>query len=215
MHKICLLTLTLAFALPACRAEDSVKQGVDGEFCNGGNDDCREGHVCENFRCHALNAAASITCGAMCERLQECNAAESDCESRCRVTFEGECDTIACPWSAEAIQAFGECITEDLTCDQAQDSSGPQVCYSRLPLPAERKARCDSFLGAADRCSDGNRDQLRNNCYRLGRTATEASWQRTDGCVDRIAGGICSDAISCLNTVFELTPQLGVTNESF
>lgn len=212
MRRIGLLVLTLGVMLPACRAEDTVKQGVEGEFCNGEADDCRAGHACVNYRCQSLNGG-SVTCGVMCARLQSCNAAESDCEASCQLTFEGLCEGLPCPWSEAAIEAFGTCIVDELTCAEAQDGNAPQTCYSRIPLDIDRKARCDAFLGAADRCSTSDREELRQSCYRLARTAPESSWVRTDGCVERIASGVCDEAIRCLNTVFELSPILQADTE--
>lgn len=208
MRKICLLSMTLLFALPACRAEDTIKQGIEGEFCNNRDDDCRDGHICQDGVCRATDGGGTITCAQMCARLEECNTGETNCEADCRATIQGTCQTLACPWSAEAVDAFGTCIIDELTCEEAQASDAPQECYRRIPLDEDRQARCDAFIAAVDRCSDEDTTDLRNRCYRLGRTATEESWARTDGCVDRVAGGLCSEIGDCFNAVFELSPAL-------
>ena len=211
MYKfLCLLLLTTV-ALTACRADDTIKQGIDGEFCNNRDDDCRDGHVCDNGVCKSGDSAGTITCAQMCARLEACQTGEENCEADCRATIQGTCQTLACPWSAEAVDAFGRCITEELTCAEAQASDAPQECYRRIPMDAVRESRCEAFIAGADRCNPGvSTSELRNRCYLLGRTSTDESWARTDACVNRVADGFCAEIEDCFNAVFELSPAIGL-----
>lgn len=211
MRKSMLLValLVAVTALGACRATDEIKQGGEGEFCNNRDDDCRDGHICQDGVCRALQNTGSVTCAQMCSRLEECEAGEANCQVDCRATIRGTCVGEPCPWSTEAIEAFGTCITEQLTCDEIREVDAPQECYRRIPISEEREGRCEAFIAAANRCSAGaSTTQLRNRCFLLGRTNTEASWLRTDACVDRIADGLCEEVEDCFNSVFELDPTI-------
>lgn len=211
MRNLFLVLIALLFALPACRADDSVKQGGDGEFCNNRDDDCRDGHICQDGVCRSTDAAGTITCAQMCTRLEECNTGEEDCEVNCRATIQGTCETLACPWSGDAVDSFGRCITEGLTCEEARENDAPQECYRRIPIDGDRENRCEAFIAGADRCNPGvSTSELRNRCYLLGRTSTDESWARTDACVERVAGGFCAEIENCYNSVFELSPAISL-----
>ena len=194
-----------AAAFGACRADDVVKQGIEGEVCNNRDDDCREGHICDQGVCRALDGTGSVTCAEMCRHLTDCNTGEMNCEADCRATLQGTCEgAIPCPWSADAIDSFGTCIL-DLSCEDAQAVDAPQQCYRDIPIPSDREARCEAFIAAADRCSPGvDTADLRNRCFLLGRTNTAQSWTRTDPCVARIEDGFCNEIEECFNSVFEL-----------
>ena len=208
-----LLLVTVSAAL-GCRADDNVKQGYDGEFCNDRDDDCRDGHICQDGVCRSTEVAG-VTCGQMCQRLEDCQTGEPNCEADCRATIQGTCQTLACPWSPEAVESFGDCIISELTCDEARGNDAPQECYRRIPISDERAGRCDAFIAAADRCNPGvTTTDLRNRCFLLGRTSTLESWSRTDPCVDRVAAGACPDIESCYNSVFELSPAIDLGDGS-
>ncbi len=220
MRTLYVVLLMSVVALGACRAEDTVKQGIEGEYCNNRDDDCRDGNICQDGVCRSTGVG-TITCAQMCNRLEACNTGEEDCEADCRATIRGTCLTLACPWSADAVDSFGRCITEELTCEEAQASDAPQECYRRIPIATERENRCEAFIAAGDRCNPGvSASALRNRCYLLGRTSTAESWARTDACVERVAGGFCAEIEACYNGVFELSPaielgdsQIGAGNE--
>lgn len=196
-------------ALWGCRADDVVKQGVEGEFCNNRDSDCRDGHICEDGICRALESTAGVTCGEMCQRLEECATGEEDCEADCRATLAGTCEATPCPWTSDAIEAFGTCIIEELTCEEAREADAPNTCYRRIPIPDERANRCDAFVAAATSCSPQVvTTELRNRCYLLGRTNGPESWARTDGCVSRVSDGLCTEIGDCFNAVFELESRL-------
>lgn len=208
MAKLTLALLLCIVSITGCRADDTVKQGIEGEFCNNRDDDCRDGHICQDGVCRATESSG-ITCAQMCARLEACQTGEENCEADCRATIQGTCANLACPWSAEAVQSFGLCITEGLTCEEAQASDAPQECYRRIPITTDRENRCEAFIGAADRCNPGvSTSELRNRCYLLGRTSTDDSWARTDACVARITDGMCTEIEACFNSVFELSPAI-------
>lgn len=208
MRTLLLVTSLLAL-MAGCRADDTVKQGIEGEFCNDDPSDCREGYTCQDGVCRG-GGSNTITCAQMCARLEECNTGEPNCEPDCRATIAGTCDEmLPCPWSDEAVEAFGRCITEELTCEEARTTDAPQECYRRIPIPSDRENRCLSFLEAADACNPGvSVTELRNRCYLLGRTSTSESWTRTEGCVSRIEDGACAEIEACFNEVFELSPAI-------
>lgn len=216
MRKPMVAILLLALLFGACRADDTIKQGVEGEFCNNRDDDCREGHICQDGICRALEGGGSVTCAQMCTRLEECQSGEENCEADCRATLQGTCEGTPCPWSSDAIDAFGTCISDELTCEEIRqvDAPAPQECYRRIPIDAARENRCEAFIAAADRCNPGvSTNGLRNRCYLLGRTNTEESWQRTDPCVDRIDDGFCAEISDCFNEVFELDPTIDLGDD--
>lgn len=209
MVSISLLILVFTFG---CRAEDTVKQGIEGEFCNGRDDDCREGHICDDGVCRAAGDGAA-TCTTMCRHLDDCETGETDCQADCRATFEGTCEGLPCPWSDEARTAFGECIL-GLSCEEARDVDAPQVCYRQIPIDAGRENRCEAFIAAAGRCQPGvETATLRNRCFLLGRTNTDSSWARTDSCVERIEDGFCAEIAECYNDVFEMSPAIDLGDE--
>lgn len=209
------IAFSVAGGLTACQAEETVKQGIEGELCNNRDDDCRDGHICENGVCRALENTGAITCAEMCARLDECQSGEENCEADCRATIQGTCTELPCPWSAEAIDAFGTCITEELTCEETRQTDAPQECYRRIPITESRESRCEAFIAAADRCNPGvSATALRNRCYLLGRTSTDDSWARTDACVDRVSDGLCDEIEDCYNSVFELSPAIDLGDGS-
>ena len=117
MHRMWALILVVALlGAFGCRADDSVKQGVDGEFCNDRDDNCRTGHICQDGVCLATEGSGS-TCGQMCQRLVDCQTGEPNCEAYCRATVQGTCRTLACPWSPEAVDSFGNCIIASILFD--------------------------------------------------------------------------------------------------
>lgn len=215
MKRTWLLLVLMCLVVVGCRADDTVKQGIEGEFCNNRDDDCRDGHICQDGVCRATEATGTVTCAQMCARLEQCQVGEPDCEADCRATIQGTCDTLACPWSSEAVDAFGICITEELTCEEAQANDAPQECYRRIPISADRESRCEAFIAAADRCNPGiSTSELRNRCYLLGRTSTADSWARTDACVARVSDGFCGEIEDCYNSVFELSPAIELGDDS-
>lgn len=197
-----------AALLGACRADDTIKQGVEGEFCNNRDDDCRDGHICDQGVCRSLGGAGSITCAEMCNHLEECQTGEANCEADCRATIQGTCEGLPCPWSADAVDAFGQCIL-DLSCEEAVAVDAPQECYREIPIAPDRENRCEAFIAAAGRCNEAaSTAELRNRCYLLGRTNTADSWARTEPCVERIDDGFCNEIEQCFNDVFELAPAI-------
>ena len=204
IRKLSLQFLLLALALmifgQACTAEDAIKQGAQGEFCNDFDDDCRSGLSCVNFVCQGL--ANESTCGAICERLEECGRFQDNCEVVCDNTIR--------QWSDQAIDDFAGCLTEDLTCEEIQEvEEPPQECYNRLALPDDRRDRCEDFIASVRSC-DGSIDteELRTECRYMARTRSEEIWSLSDECVARVEDGVCPDIFECLNTTFDLPTPL-------
>lgn len=205
---VTIAAVSTGFTLGACRADDVVKQGIEGEYCNDRDEDCREGLLCEAGVCKATDAPGSVTCGEVCNHLESCETGEANCEANCRATLDGTCEGLACPWSTDAADAFGTCILE-MSCEEALASDATQVCYRELPIDEDRQNRCDAFIAAAQRCDSAvSVNDLRNACFLLGRTNTAESFARTDACVDRVADGLCPEIEDCFNSVFELDPPL-------
>ncbi|RAL22164.1 hypothetical protein DL240_09930 [Lujinxingia litoralis] len=189
--------VVLSLNVLACRADDTIKQGNDGEFCNGADDDCRAPLVCEDFVCRSPLGVEGLDCRTMCEKLETCEAAESDCRPRCENTIR--------QWSLDAVEQFGRCIVEDLTCEEAREADAPQTCYVRLDLPLDRQMRCDAFIDAHGECLPGeSTEPLRQACYRMARTRSDVFWEYSDACAERIEEGVCEDITACLDQVFEL-----------
>ena len=190
-----------------CTAEDEVKRGEEGEYCSNSDEDCREGYLCDRNRCRAIEIDGT-SCESMCERINSCGAEEPDCLGTCLETIDGDCSNDSpCPWSDDAVEVFGSCFVNDLTCDQIINENAPQLCYEAIPLDQQREQICLNFTTATEICNPTqNTDTLRSQCYYLARTSAEASWQRVFECAARINDGFCGEIGDCLNAVFALEP---------
>ena len=206
-----LLALVLLTSVIGCRAGDEVKQGVQGEFCEASDADCRQGYICDRGYCR-LQSIVGTDCNAMCQRIESCGQIDENCLADCQATFTGDCSAdLPCQWSDNAVNAFGSCIVNDLSCDAIASGDGPQICYSALTLPAERQAVCDEFLAVMEACNANDTTGLLNRCYQLGRTATDTSFTRTNTCSELSAEGLCFETADCLNAIFVLDPPLEVS----
>lgn len=182
-----------------CTAEDVIKQGAEGEYCNGIEDDCRPGLACINSICQGL--ANDSTCGTICDRLADCGRNQTNCEVACDNTIR--------QWGEQQVEDFAACMTEDLSCEEIQAADEPpQECYNRLALPNERSDRCEDFVVAAQECGVTDTDILRRECRYMARTRSEDYWALSDECVARVADGVCPDIVTCLNDVFDIDPPL-------
>lgn len=212
MYKIVLTLFSVFVLAQGCQAATEIKAGGEGEFCTGADVDCREGFVCVAGTCRGQGGGSGqYSCTTICNRLAECSTNEDSCVSSCEATFRGRCAGTPCPWSTQAIDSFGKCIVDDLTCEEARAADAPDTCFGRIPLDSNRENRCDAFVAAANRCGASNTQTLRNGCVLLAKTATEASWNRTDACVERIAAGDCGGTGTCFNSVFGLMPTIDLT----
>jgi len=196
-----LVLLAAVSLLQACATEEEMLKGGLDEFCNGRDDDCREGLVCLEGVCSTGEDPPVYTCAEMCAKLDTCDAMETNCLPDCRTTLTG--------WSQVAKDSFAVCVVEDVTCEEAQTEFVPQLCYSRIPLPTDRKDRCDEFASTVRGCDNtADTEELLQNCYALGRTGTAEAWSATDRCTNAVSTGICSGIGTCLNDVFSLTLSL-------
>lgn len=198
------LLLVLAFLLAGCRAEDLVKQGEVGEVCNGRDNDCRAGLICgASGRCEDAATDVTYDCGDICERLSvECEAAEPQCESDCRLTTN--------IWATRAREEFGVCLVEGLSCAEARADFAPQTCYSEIEIPAERFALCEDFALAVRDCGAPTADAERvlERCAAIARVAPEVRWLEPAGCGPLLETGNCGELTQCFNTELELEPAL-------
>ncbi len=199
---IALLTL-LVFALSAtgCTAETEVKQGADGEFCNGLDDDCRGSAICIDFVCQEVENGDH--CENICDAFEECGVSQANCIVACHNTTR--------QWGEEPLEDFTRCLTEDLTCDEIRNiDDPPQECYNRLPLSDERRDLCREFVSEAQDCG-ASTSEFSTQCRYMARTRSEEIWTGPDyaqACVERIAEGVCEDIVGCLNDVFEMEPPM-------
>ncbi|TXD35963.1 hypothetical protein FRC98_14930 [Lujinxingia vulgaris] len=197
--------LLLSSMLGACRASDSIKQGNEGEFCNGFDDDCRAPLVCDESVCRNPLGVEGYDCRTMCEKLDTCESAASDCRVRCENTIR--------QWSLDAVEQFGRCIVDELTCEETREAEAHQLCYVRLDLPEDRQARCDDFLAARGECRPGeSTEPLRQACYQMARTRSDIFWEYSDACAERIEDGVCADIVACFDQVFDLEPTSNQDN---
>jgi hypothetical protein len=210
---VSLLLLAVSFA--GCTADDTTRQGVEGEICNDRDLDCRDGHVCSLGVCVEIDGGA-YSCADVCSKLQSCQAAGDSqaCIDQCRTQFAGACETLPCPWSEPAIDIYSACIVDDLSCSELEDvPAARDQCFATLPYPEERQIVCDEFVAAAQACSStANSPLLEIRCARLARTTTDDSWSRTETCTTRVADGFCTEIEECLNDVFDINLDLGDGN---
>lgn len=221
MVRTLILGLLAATSLAGCLANVEEKLGIVGEFCRV-DDDCATNLVCDNSVCRSnadtgplscdpnQEPAGTITCEQMCDRLtNECQRTEDNCVGTCK-------ETVRC-WSAEAVDVFGQCtlgMTEPvLTCEQARSNEAPSICYRQIPLPQDRKARCDKFVQQANsiatNATQDALDTLRGECYRLARTGTESTWALSEDCDNAIQPDLSTvEIVECFNQLFSLNPKL-------
>lgn len=216
LHLLVLTTTLLGAA--ACTAPEEDKLGYVGEYCKTdtdclGADVIDEDLICQANRCVSTAVTPEReTCQKICDRLVgECSRNEANCVSSCAQTTDG--------WSVGALDLFATCAIEQLTCEEARTANAPQICYQRIPLPSVRKQRCDLFIRKAQEY-DGASDTaafeaLRDSCYRLGRTGTDADWDATTQvCEDELGQSSVAEFISCLNTAFTLSLTATVSNNT-
>ncbi len=190
------IVASLAASLFACNAEDEMRTGGVGEYCNGRDSDCRAGLVCLQGVCDSLGPRPTYDCDDICERLGECGALGEACASDCRLT--------TADWSFAARDEFGICLVEDLTCGEAVADFAPQTCYTRIEIPSERLARCSAFDDTAADCGASLRDreELIETCYALARTSVDDAWRPAEDCADLAD---CAATRACLTSAFGTT----------
>lgn len=209
-HRNRLFPLFVFFAalltLMGCRPEDEILQGDIGEFCNGADSDCRAGLACVQGVCDTPGPQALYSCDEICTRLASCDAQEGECVGNCRATIR--------EWGLRAKNEFGACLVEDISCEEAQAAeSVPQLCYSRIEIPAERAAVCESLIETIRGCDpSADLNPFARSCNALARTSPETVWSETDRCVSAQMTGICSGIATCINDVFAPEPALVLTD---
>ena len=198
--------IVLVLLCTACRAEDEVRRGGAGEFCNGRDDDCRSGLYCEVGICTALGRQTTYSCDDICRRLSECGATEAGCASDCRITIDD--------WAFRAKEEFGVCLVEELSCDEARADFAPQTCYSMIEVPIERRTRCDAFVDTARTCGADldTLEVLLEGCVAVARVSPASRWESTDRCERAVETGICSGIARCLNDELALDPAIALGN---
>ncbi len=209
--------LLMGLALAGCHADDEVKQGVQGEYCIAADSDCREGYVCDRGYCRLLSIEGT-DCRAICARISSCGVVDESCVEDCQATIAGECgSSLPCAWSDNAVDAFGNCFVNTLTCDDIAGGDGPQLCYQELTLTTERKAVCDQYLSLMNACGAVDTAVLKDRCYQLARTATDTSFTRTNTCTELATDGLCFETADCLNAILVIQPPIevmGLTNNA-
>lgn len=190
----------------SCRAEDDIRQGAEGELCNGRDEDCRTGLYCEGSICQPLGPQPTYSCDEICARLADCDATNSGCASDCRLTIDD--------WSFRAKDDFGICLVETLSCEEAAAEFAPQTCYERIVVPAARRDRCDSFADAGRDCGADleTREAILEGCVAVARVSPESRWTSTERCARAVETGICSGIARCLNDELELEPAVSLGN---
>lgn len=201
------LFVASALALTGCKADQEVKQGSALEVCNGRDSDCRPGHTCFAGVCRET-AIADFDCPSMCERIRRCGARDESCVGDCELTLAGVCDeAFPCPWSDEAVIGFGQCVIQDLTCEDILSGDAPTLCYQSLDLPQERAQRCDAIIESMDSCEvdSETRAEVFQGCYQLARTTTEESFERILPCEEAASlEGECEVLLECVASIFEI-----------
>lgn len=193
-------------ALGACQAPFEDKKGGIGEFCNGVDDQCRTGLVCQEGVCTSLNNAPSV-CETVCAKFDECDATVSGCQRACLQTLR--------KWSPETTETYENCYEEVSCIDIQEREKRPwNVCYEELDLRDSRRQRCDQLEGASETClsefSEDYSDEIdsfQTACRRKGRTESEERWSETDECVEFAEQSPiqCGKMFRCINDSFSLS----------
>lgn len=201
-------TLALAlgfFALTCatfgCSASDETLKGAEGEYCNGEDSDCKDLLVCDDFIC-SDNASGSDQCRQICDRLDECGVEQPNCRSACRAEIA--------EWGDAQQDGFRDCFVDDKSCEALDESPDPpQLCYDELPLPDDRRARCERYVNAASACgaSIDAVDELSRSCRRMARTRGDEDWADSEACESSFEQS-CDDQLSCFQDTFDPDPEL-------
>jgi hypothetical protein len=191
------LIAILAFATLVtfgCRADDEVKRGAQGEFCDNVIDACRVGLSCVEGICQGGSSNLEYDCTDVCATLTGCGSLDSNCTQACLEATD--------TWSDRAVEEFGGCFANDITCEQA--SGDPQqLCYDQIEVPDGRAERCSLFAETVRDCDpEADTEQLRKSCFRTGRVGTDEAWNASQRCEDAVETGVCSGIGTCLNDVF-------------
>jgi hypothetical protein len=202
--RLFLASMLFVVTVTGCRADDPIRQGDEGEFCNGRDEDCRRGLVCELGVCVLSGPRPVYDCGDVCTRLAECDAEVGGCQSDCRLTTTD--------WSLRARNEFGVCMVEELSCDEARETFTPQVCYSRIEVPDARRTRCDAFVDFARDCGADNDvlERLLEGCVAIARVSKASRWDTTATCEEAMETGICDEVATCFNAELELNPPIAL-----
>lgn len=201
-----LMLALVGLAATACQAPQEVRQGGEGEYCNGDDEECRADLVCQDFICtspdNGQQQQETDECDQICERLDDCDAPLDNCVGRCENTVSD--------WGQTAIEHFANCFTDDRSCEQLRDDDDPpQTCYDRIPVDDRRESRCEDFESAVFECEadDEAIDELRSECRAAARVAGPDRWDDVESCNDRIDEG-CQETFDCLNVALDLSPGL-------
>ena len=198
-----LLVAVASLGLSACQAAMETKKGALGEFCNNRDTDCREGLVCDNGVCGLPNQAISDACQQVCGKLDTCGVQELNCMNDCRAEIQN--------WGESVVEAFAECVVNDLSCQEVGDSanSAAQTCYNRLPLDEQRRDRCRTLVEEVQSCQPNTETQhFQSQCIYMARTTSDEVWGATDECAQAAEFGTCAETTECINTVFDLNEDL-------
>ncbi len=196
MARFWILNIALIFVVftVGCRAEDEVKKGAEGEFCDDIIDACRTGLSCVEGTCQGASSNLEYDCTDVCATLTGCGTLDSNCTQACLEAVQS--------WSDRAIESFGQCFANDISCEQAQNDP-QQLCYDRIEIPDGRSERCSLFAETVRACDEAaDTEELRKSCFRTGRVGTDEAWNETQRCADAVETGICSGIGTCLNDVF-------------
>jgi len=184
----------------SCQADLEQKKGFLGEFCNGGDDQCRRGLVCEEGVCESFNNAREV-CETVCGKYSECELGIENCPASCLETL-GE-------WSEQRTSQYETCH-EEVQCSELQGREAPwNVCFNRLPeAPEDRLAVCDNLEDVSNQCLSqvgidpaGRVQNLVSECQTEARTIPEDRWGENSSCAEQ---DNCATLFRCVNEQFEL-----------
>jgi len=204
IHPRSLLAMLGAGAIIAltlsCQAPLEQKKGYQGDFCNGNNDDCQGGLVCEKGLCTSLNNAPDV-CETVCAKYDECGLGVSSCRPSCLQTLR--------EWSEPNTSRYESCH-EEVQCSTLEGRDDPwNYCYQQLPpAPASRLDICDRFERKADSClsnadisDDGRVSNMKGECTTEARTVGENTWEKVRTCSEQ---DDCRPLFECTNENFNL-----------
>lgn len=202
MFRVVAFVSLFACLALSCRADDDVRQGEAGEYCNGRDTDCRVGLICNGGICRDPGPPPTYNCSDICARLSDCDATDPACESDCRISTS--------EWVMRAREEFGICIVEELSCEEAGAAFAPQTCYARIEIPADRWATCQEFVDASRNCGapTGDAERVLEGCAAVARVQPTEVWDATAACASAIETGICGELATCFNRELKLDPAI-------
>lgn len=207
MGATLLMAVGGAIVAGSCQAPLEQKRGYVGDFCNGSDEECRKGLVCEDGVCKSVNNAKDV-CDVVCRKYAQCNVGVESCQPACLKTLS--------EWTKKKTSQYRDCHSTS-QCSRFKNRNRPwNYCFNQLPpAPQSRVSACNKISSQSKKCLNarnidpkGRIKNLKRACKTEARTVSDERWKKNKRCKEQKndSGDIlCVKLFRCANTQFELT----------